>query len=78
MYFFPNLKPFTPAFAGHTTVLFKEEDFLHDYKLTDSARHNLLIAIEAMLDIANHLIARHSFEIPKKMPTAAVISIRSL
>jgi len=53
--------------------LFNEEDFLHDYKLTDSARHNLQIAVEAMLDIANHLIARHSFEIPKKNADSFVI-----
>jgi len=53
--------------------LFNEDDFLRDYKLTDSARHNLQIAIEAMLDIANHLIARHSFELPKKNADSFVI-----
>lgn len=44
---------------------YSEEEFLSDFRLTDSARHNLQIAIEAMLDICNHLIARHSLEIPQ-------------
>lgn len=50
-----------------------EEEFLDDYKLTDTARHNLQIAVEAMLDIANHIIARHSFEIPKKNADSFII-----
>ncbi|MBT9141013.1 MAG: hypothetical protein DDT30_01599 [Dehalococcoidia bacterium] len=44
---------------------YSEEEFLSDFRLTDSARHNLQISIEAMLDICNHLIARHSLEIPQ-------------
>lgn len=50
-----------------------ENEFLADYKLTDTARHNLQIAVEAMLDIANHIIARHSFEIPKKNADSFII-----
>lgn len=56
--------------------MFNEEDFLHDYKLTDSTRHNLQIAIEAMLDIANHLIARRSLEIPRQNADSFVILCR--
>ena len=44
---------------------YSEEEFLSDFRLTDSARHNLQISIEAMLDICNHFIARHSLEIPQ-------------
>jgi uncharacterized protein YutE (UPF0331/DUF86 family) len=50
-----------------------ENEFLADYKLTDTARHNLQIAVEAMLDIANHIIARHSFEIPKRNADSFII-----
>jgi uncharacterized protein YutE (UPF0331/DUF86 family) len=50
-----------------------ESEFLYDYKLTDTARHNLQIAVEAMLDIANHIIARHSFEIPKRNAESFII-----
>jgi uncharacterized protein YutE (UPF0331/DUF86 family) len=51
----------------------REDEFLSDYKLTDTARHNLQIAVEAMLDIANHIIARHSFEIPKRNADSFII-----
>lgn len=51
----------------------REDEFLCDYKLTDTARHNLQIAVGAMLDIANHIIARHSFEIPKRNADSFII-----
>ena len=48
-------------------------EFIEDYTLTDTARHNLQIAVEAMLDISNHIIARNSLEIPKNNAESFVI-----
>jgi uncharacterized protein YutE (UPF0331/DUF86 family) len=53
-----------------------EAEFLDEYTLTDTARHNLQIAVEAMLDISNHIIARHSFEIPKNNAESFTILCR--
>lgn len=50
---------------------FKEKVFkiYGDYGLVlkyfDSAKYNLQTAIEAMIDIGNHIISRKGFEIPK-------------
>jgi len=41
-----------------------EEDFLNLFTNFDSAKYNLITAIEAMIDICNHIISRESFEIP--------------
>lgn len=44
----------------------KSEDvFISDFTNTDAARHNLQIAIQAMLDISSHIISRLRFEFPK-------------
>jgi uncharacterized protein YutE (UPF0331/DUF86 family) len=52
---------------------YSRDQFIREYTLTDTSRHNLQIAVEAMLDIANHIIARHSFEIPKSNAESFVI-----
>ncbi|WP_026486309.1 type VII toxin-antitoxin system HepT family RNase toxin [Caldanaerobius polysaccharolyticus] len=41
------------------------KEFLSDFKYYDSAKYNLQIAIEAMIDIGNHIISRQNFEPPK-------------
>ncbi len=42
-----------------------EEIFIKDFQKFDSAKYNLQITVEAMLDICNHIISRKSFEVPK-------------
>lgn len=39
--------------------------FCSDFEKYDSAKYNLQTAIEAMLDICNHIIARKTFPVPK-------------
>lgn len=53
-----------------------EELFLQNFESTDTARYNLQVAIEAMLDIATHIIARKNFEIPKSNAQAFAILCR--
>ena len=43
----------------------KIDDFLSDFKYYDSAKYNLQVAIEAMIDIGNHIISRLHYEPPK-------------
>ncbi|MDO6354787.1 MULTISPECIES: type VII toxin-antitoxin system HepT family RNase toxin [unclassified Caloramator] len=38
---------------------FTKEEFLNDFRNVDSAKYLLQTSIEAMLDIANHIIARN-------------------
>lgn len=40
------------------------ETFLDDFTNFDSAKYNLITAIEAMIDICNHIISREKYEIP--------------
>jgi uncharacterized protein YutE (UPF0331/DUF86 family) len=42
----------------------KKEEFLADFTYFDSAKYNLVVAIEAIIDICNHIISRKNFEIP--------------
>lgn len=42
-----------------------EENFLSDYKIYDSAKYNLQVSIEALVDIGNHIISRESFDLPE-------------
>ena len=39
-------------------------EFLADFRQADAAKHNLQVAIEAMIDVANHVIARKGYAIP--------------
>jgi len=43
---------------------FKKEDFLNDYRNYDTAKYNLQAAVEAVLDIAAHIIAREDLGSP--------------
>lgn len=44
---------------------FSIADFISDFKNFDSAKYNLQIAIEAMIDIGNHIISRKGLKTPK-------------
>jgi uncharacterized protein YutE (UPF0331/DUF86 family) len=41
------------------------DEFISDFKYFDSAKYNLQTAIEAMIDIGNHIISRRGLGIPK-------------
>ena len=41
------------------------EEFTMDFKNFDSAKYNLQTAIEAMVDIGNHIISRQGLGAPK-------------
>ncbi|HEX3044794.1 MAG TPA: HepT-like ribonuclease domain-containing protein, partial [Bacillota bacterium] len=41
-----------------------KEVFLESFTYFDSAKYNLITAIEAMIDICNHIISRENYEIP--------------
>lgn len=40
------------------------EIFLDNFTNFDSAKYNLITAIEAMIDICNHIISREKYELP--------------
>ncbi|WP_456366994.1 type VII toxin-antitoxin system HepT family RNase toxin, partial [Thermococcus sp.] len=42
----------------------EEEEFLKNRHYIASAKYNLLVAIEACIDIAYHLISRNKFRLP--------------
>ena len=50
-----------------------EEVFIKDFEKYDSAKYNLQTAIEAMLDICNHIISRNSYGVPKTNADAFII-----
>jgi len=43
-----------------------QEHFLGDFEKTDSAKYNFIVAIEAAIDICNHLIASRSLGTPEE------------
>lgn len=42
-----------------------EEDFLKDQDKIDSAKYNFIVAIEATIDLSNHIIAQNGFRTPR-------------
>jgi len=52
------------------------EAFLSDPILQSAAERNLQVAIEAMLDMASHIIAREGFAVPKTYREAMEILLR--
>jgi len=48
-----------------TLSCMSESDFIMDFKNFDSAKYNLQIAIEAMIDAGNHIISRKGYGSPK-------------
>lgn len=49
----------------HELGEFDEEEFLKNRHYISSAKYNLLVAIEACIDIAYHLISRNKLRLPK-------------
>lgn len=41
------------------------DEFLADFRYVDAAKRNLQVAIEAMIDVANHVIARSGLRLPR-------------
>jgi uncharacterized protein YutE (UPF0331/DUF86 family) len=53
-----------------------DDRFLQNFESTDAARYNLQVAVESMLDIATHIIARKNLELPKSNAEAFAILCR--
>lgn len=58
-----------------TLAKLPEEEFLDKFYYVESAKHLLQISIEAMLDIANHIIARERYRIPKTYTEAIIVLV---
>ena len=41
-----------------------KDEFINNFTYFDSAKYNLITAIEAMIDICNHIISRENYELP--------------
>src|SRR5690554_3146854 len=54
-----------------------EEDFLNSFINYDSAKYNLVVMIEAIIDISNHIISRKSFEIPSTSSDSIKILVKN-
>lgn len=52
-----------------------EQEFLDKFYYVESAKHLLQISTEAMLDIANHIIARERYRIPKTYSEAIMVLV---
>ncbi|NLK00285.1 MAG: DUF86 domain-containing protein [Clostridia bacterium] len=52
-----------------------EQDFLSKFYYIESAKYLLQISIEAMLDIANHIIARRNYGTPKTYAESFIILV---
>ncbi len=44
--------------------LMEREDFLDSFQAVDSAKYNLQVCIEALIDVSNHVVARERWGIP--------------
>ena len=42
-----------------------EDDFLGDFRNTESAKYLLIVAIEAAIDLCNHIVARRGGRAPQ-------------
>lgn len=57
-------------FIEHNTSRLKQlknipvEEFLQDFRNVEAAKHLLQVNVEAMLDIANHIVARNRWSTP--------------
>lgn len=47
----------------HELQNLSQETFLQSFTNFDAAKYNLITAIEAMIDISNHIISRENYEI---------------
>jgi len=51
--------------ALYELLKLKREDFLENRHYVSSAKYNLLVAIEACIDIAYHIISKNKMRLPK-------------
>ncbi len=58
-----NLRGFAAELRRLSNV--PEEQFLKDRDKANSAKYNFVVAIEACIDLANHIISSENFRIPK-------------
>ncbi|GAB6155454.1 DUF86 domain-containing protein [Desulfosporosinus burensis] len=47
-----------------TLKLMESHDFLASFQTVDAAKYNLQVCIEALIDVANHVVARERWGIP--------------
>ncbi len=48
-----------------TSALISREEFLADSKWHDSAKYNLIVAVESLIDLCNHIIAQEKLGKPE-------------
>lgn len=46
-----------------------KDEFLNNFQAVDSSKYNLQVAIEAIIDIASHIIAREKMGVPATSKT---------
>ena len=60
-------------------ILRKEtsENFLSSFQTVDAAKHNLQVTIEAIVDIANHIVARERYGLPESSVEAVEMLVQN-
>lgn len=60
-------------------ILRKEtsENFLSSFQTVDAAKHNLQVTIEAIVDIANHIVARERYGLPESSVEAVELLVQN-
>ena len=54
----------------------EREDFLASFQAVDSAKYNLQVCIEALIDVSNHVVARERWGIPSTSAEAVKLIIQ--
>lgn len=58
-----------------TLAALPEQEFLDKFFYVESAKHLLQVSVEALLDIANHIIARERYRSPKTYAESFLILV---
>lgn len=53
------------------------EEFLANFQYVDAAKYNLQVAIEAIVDIANHIVARERYGMPESSAEAVELLVKN-
>jgi len=53
-----------------------QDEFLENFTYFDSAKYNLIVAIEAIIDICNHIISRENLEVPSTSADSIKILVK--
>ncbi|MDR3598957.1 MAG: DUF86 domain-containing protein [Desulfosporosinus sp.] len=59
-----------------TLKLQERQDFLASFQAVDAAKYNLQVCIEAIIDVANHVVARERWGIPSTSVEAIKLLIK--